>query len=200
GVKVAVLGLTTGDIVSIVSRPRNEGVAVADPIAVAQILVPELRKKADLVVALTHLGVDEDRALARRVPGIDLIVGGHSHTFLWEPVLISNRNENGYDGTMIVQAGRWGERVGRGAIAVRPRARRPSRGGGHRRRPVPGASRRQHDRGGAAEGLAGPGPLRFHRRAFRKARVPSDLGGGGQGSARPRHGYKDRGARAGQQS
>ena len=121
GVKVAVLGLTTGDIVSIVSRPRNEGVAVADPIAVAQILVPELRKKADLVVALTHLGVDEDRALARRVPGIDLIVGGHSHTFLWEPVLISNRNENGYDGTMIVQAGRWGERVGRVAIAIGPR-------------------------------------------------------------------------------
>ena len=120
GVKVAVLGLTTGDIVSIVSRPRNGGVAVADPIAVAAILVPELRKKADLVVALTHVGVDEDRALARRVPGIDLIVGGHSHTFLWEPVLVPNRNANGYGGTMIVQAGRWGERVGRVAVALSP--------------------------------------------------------------------------------
>jgi len=118
GLKVAILGLTTGDIYSIVSRPRNGGVAVADPIAVAGVLVPELRKKADLVVALTHLGVDEDRALARRVPGIDLIVGGHSHTFLWEPVLVPNRNANGYSGTMIVQAGRWGERVGRVAVAL----------------------------------------------------------------------------------
>jgi len=120
GVKVAVLGLTTGDIVSIVSRPRNGGVAVVDPIAVAEILVPELRKKADLVVALTHIGVDEDRALARRVPGIDLIVGGHSHTFLWEPVLVPNRNANGYNGTMIVQAGRWGERLGRVAVGLSP--------------------------------------------------------------------------------
>ncbi len=121
GLNVAVLGLTTADIVSIVSRSRNGGVAVSDPIAVAENLVPELRKKADLVVAVTHLGVDEDRALARRVPGIDLIVGGHSHTFLWEPVLVRNRNENGYDGTMIVQAGRWGERVGRVSIAVGPK-------------------------------------------------------------------------------
>ncbi len=120
GVKVAVLGLTTKDIVSIVTRARNGGVAVSDPIAVAALLVPELRKRADFVIALTHIGVDEDRALAARVPGIDMIIGGHSHTFLWEPILVKNRNVNGYGGTGIVQAGRWGERVGRLAVAVGP--------------------------------------------------------------------------------
>ena len=57
GLKVAILGLTTKDIVAIVSRERNQGVAVGDPITVARALVPELRKKADVVVALTHLGV-----------------------------------------------------------------------------------------------------------------------------------------------
>lgn len=120
GVKIAILGLTTSDIVSIVSRARNPGVAVSDPIQVASALVPELRKRADLVIALTHVGVDVDRALASRVPGIDLIVGGHSHTFLWQPVLVPHRDSNGARSTPIVQAGRWGERAGRVALAIGP--------------------------------------------------------------------------------
>jgi 2',3'-cyclic-nucleotide 2'-phosphodiesterase (5'-nucleotidase family) len=120
GVKIAILGLTTSEIVSIVSRARNPGVAVSDPIQVASALVPELRKRADLVIALTHVGVDVDRALASRVPGIDLIVGGHSHTFLWQPVLVPHRDSNGARSTPIVQAGRWGERVGRVALAIGP--------------------------------------------------------------------------------
>ena len=120
GLKIAILGLTTSEIVSIVSRARNQGVAVSDPIQVASALVPELRAKADLVVALTHVGVEVDRALASRVPGIDLIVGGHSHTFLWQPVFVSHRDPNGARSTPIVQAGRWGERVGRVALAIGP--------------------------------------------------------------------------------
>jgi 2',3'-cyclic-nucleotide 2'-phosphodiesterase (5'-nucleotidase family) len=120
GVKIAILGLTTSEIVSIVSRARNPGVAVSDPIQVASALVPELRKRADLVIALTHVGVDVDRELASRVPGIDLIVGGHSHTFLWQPVLVPHRDSNGARSTPIVQAGRWGERVGRVALAIGP--------------------------------------------------------------------------------
>jgi len=118
GLKVAILGLTTKDIVAIVSRARNGGVAVADPVTAAAVFVPELRKKADLIVAVTHLGVDADRALAQRVPGIDVIVGGHSHTYLWQPFFVRNGNANGYHGTGIVQAGRWGDRVGRLAIGI----------------------------------------------------------------------------------
>lgn len=121
GLKVAILGLTTKDIVAIVDRARNGGVAVSDPVTAAAVFVPELRKKADLIVALTHLGVDDDRALAARVPGIDVIVGGHSHTYLWQPIFVRNGNANGYRGTGIVQAGRWGDRVGRLAIGIAPR-------------------------------------------------------------------------------
>jgi 2',3'-cyclic-nucleotide 2'-phosphodiesterase (5'-nucleotidase family) len=120
GIKVGILGLTTKDIVEIVDRSRNGGVAVTDPITAAAALVPEIRKKADFVIALTHLGVEDDRSLASRVPGIDMIVGGHSHTYLWQPIFVSNHNTNGYHGTAIMQAGRWGDRVGRLAIAVGP--------------------------------------------------------------------------------
>jgi len=120
GIKVGILGLTTKEIVAIVSRAPNGGVAVSDPITAAAALVPEIRKKADIVVALTHLGVDADRALASRVPGIDVIVGGHSHTYLWQPLFVMSRNANGYHGTAITQSGRWGDRVGRLAIAIGP--------------------------------------------------------------------------------
>lgn len=108
GKKIAIFGLTTGNLVSIVRISANRGVAVADPIAVARALVPRLREQADLVIALTHIGVDADKELAARVPGIDLIVGGHSHTRLAQPVYAN--------GVPIVQTGAWGDKMGRSVL------------------------------------------------------------------------------------
>jgi 5'-nucleotidase len=65
---------------------------------------------ADLIVVLSHLGLDGDRALARAVDGIDLIVGGHSHTFLERPETV--------DGALIVQAGAKGQVLGRLDLTV----------------------------------------------------------------------------------
>lgn len=114
GRRIALLGLTTGELPRIVSVRPNAGVAVSDPIAAAEVLVPRLRRQADVVIVLSHLGVNEDRRLAARVPGIDVIVGGHSHTLLKAPVIVLNRaNENGYHGTAIVQAGSRGIWLGR---------------------------------------------------------------------------------------
>jgi 2',3'-cyclic-nucleotide 2'-phosphodiesterase (5'-nucleotidase family) len=56
--------------------------ALADPVETAKKLVPELRQKADLVVAVTHLGLGHDRRLASAVEGLDLILGAHSHDAL----------------------------------------------------------------------------------------------------------------------
>lgn len=125
GIRVAIFGLVTRDLTTIVAVRPNGGVAVGDPIAVAQSLVPELRAKADVVIAVTHIGVEEDRKLAARVPGIDLIVGGHSHTPLAKPILIHNATPNGYDGTVIVQAGSRGEYLGR--VVLYLEAKRPVR-------------------------------------------------------------------------
>ena len=116
GLRVAIFGLTTPEVTTIVAVRPNAGVAVGDPVAVARKLVPELRRQADLVIAVTHLGVNDDQRLAARVPGIDLIVGGHSHTPLRKPILVHNATPNGYDGTVIVQAGSRGEYLGRIAL------------------------------------------------------------------------------------
>ena len=40
----------------------------------------------EIIIALTHLGLKKDKKLAKKVPEIDLIVGGHSHSFLYEVV------------------------------------------------------------------------------------------------------------------
>lgn len=117
GRKVAVLGLTTGRLVNIVRISANRGVAVADPVKVARHFVPLLRRQADIVIALTHIGVDEDRRLARDVPGIDLIVGGHSHTRL-DQAVYENRGLDFNWGTPIVQTGAWGDRIGRSVLRL----------------------------------------------------------------------------------
>lgn len=55
------------------------------PLDVAAQLAHELRPQVDLLIALTHIGHRQDRELAERVPEIDLILGGHSHTVLETP-------------------------------------------------------------------------------------------------------------------
>src|SRR5262249_30573737 len=68
----------------------------------------EVRAKADVVVLLTHVGVEVDAAIAGAVPGIDLVVGGHSHTELREPLLVACGERK----VPVVQAAKYGERVG----------------------------------------------------------------------------------------
>jgi 5'-nucleotidase / UDP-sugar diphosphatase len=58
---------------------RQLPLAMADALETAKKLVPELRTQADLVVAVTHIGLGNDRRLAAAVDGLDLILGGHSH-------------------------------------------------------------------------------------------------------------------------
>ncbi|WP_147822480.1 bifunctional metallophosphatase/5'-nucleotidase [Salidesulfovibrio onnuriiensis] len=80
GEKVGVIGLTLKDT-AVVSSPAP--VSFADEAATARKYVAELEGKGiDKIIALTHLGYDRDLALAREVPGIDVIVGGHSHSLL----------------------------------------------------------------------------------------------------------------------
>ena len=63
---------------------------VGDPIEAAERWVPLARRECDVLIAVTHIGVEEDRRLAAEVAGIDAIVGGHSHTFISQPVMVAN--------------------------------------------------------------------------------------------------------------
>lgn len=104
GLRVAVFGfspITT----PVTTHPKNvEALTFMDPLEVAAELVPQLREQADLVIALTHIGFAEDRLLATAVPGIDVIVGGHSHTEVDYPSVVAD--------TIIVQAHEYGRFLG----------------------------------------------------------------------------------------
>lgn len=98
GVKVAFLGLTT-ESTPFESLPSNSVGLTFDPtIETAKTWVPFLKQRADIVVILSHIGWcvlspcsnPNDNLLAREVPDIDIILGGHSHTDMDEA-----RIENG---------------------------------------------------------------------------------------------------------
>jgi 5'-nucleotidase len=81
GEKVAILGLDT-PLTSEIASPGST-VTFGDPIAKAKEMVQEIEGKGvNKVILLSHLGYDEDLKLAAAVDGIDVIVGGHTHTLL----------------------------------------------------------------------------------------------------------------------
>ena len=93
GFKVAVFGLTTTETQVTGNPDHIKDLIFEDEIEVARKLVPDLRKHADVVIALTHLGIYEgsnrgSKRLATRVQGIDLIVDGNTDTKLEAPLVI----------------------------------------------------------------------------------------------------------------
>ena len=135
GLKIAVLGLTTDDTRKMVDPANVEGVEFRRPAAEAAALLPELKGKAHLVFAATHMGhypnaqhgvnAPGDVEMAREVKGLNLIVGGHSQNpvCMLEQGASARRNEayvpgsacqpDRQNGTWIVQAHEWGKYVGR---------------------------------------------------------------------------------------
>jgi 5'-nucleotidase len=123
GERIGIFGLTTE------TTPRSTlcvGKArFLDAIATARQQVAELEERGvNKIIALTHLGYEEDQRLAASVNGIDVIVGGHSHTLLGDKRGMSRIGlvpEGPYptivttpDGgrTLVVQAWQWGHVLG----------------------------------------------------------------------------------------
>lgn len=83
-ISVAVLGLSVPCITERMLVRNVSDFYFADPVETASNLVPILRE-CGLVVALTHIGIKQDRELAKSVPGIDVILGGHTHAVTEQP-------------------------------------------------------------------------------------------------------------------
>ncbi len=117
GVKLAVIGITTPETAYTTRIEYVKDLKFVVPEETVPPLIREVKAKgARLVVLLTHLGLAEDKKLAAAVPGIDVIVGGHSHTVVTDPVVVGR--------TIIVQAGYNGLYLGVLELAVDARTGR----------------------------------------------------------------------------
>jgi 2',3'-cyclic-nucleotide 2'-phosphodiesterase (5'-nucleotidase family) len=110
---VAVFGLMVPMVTKGMAARHISAFVNTPAIDAARNCVNELRQKVDMLIALTHIGLARDKELAVQVPGIDLILGGHSHDVLHEPIQIGK--------TWICQAGSHGRfaglhRVSNGAV------------------------------------------------------------------------------------
>jgi 2',3'-cyclic-nucleotide 2'-phosphodiesterase/3'-nucleotidase len=123
GVRIGILGLTTPGIPNWENKPNYAGLEFHESVSEAQKWVPVLRdkEKVDVVVIAMHMGTEEDLrtgipspsqvpnenaaiAIARQVPGIDVILMGHTH----RPV-----NDLIVNGVLLTQANRWASHIAR---------------------------------------------------------------------------------------
>lgn len=103
GLKVGVLGITTGDYL-------KEGVVALTHETIMKKYWEEFNKKSDVQIVLSHLGIKQDSIMACNYPEIDVIVGGHSHTGI--------KNKHVVNKTIIAQADDEGHFVGKLEIEI----------------------------------------------------------------------------------
>ena len=88
GTKTAAFGLITPETAVETLSKNVRGLKFTDPIAEAKAVVAELLQEAKFIIAVTHLGYEADLALAKVVPELDMIIGGHSHTLVQPPTKV----------------------------------------------------------------------------------------------------------------
>jgi 2',3'-cyclic-nucleotide 2'-phosphodiesterase (5'-nucleotidase family) len=133
GVKVGIFGLTTTGMKRLAFPKHIAGLTFRREADAAREAVKALKKAgATVIVAVTHVGLEQegrppfegDQTVAREVEGIDLIVGGHSHTFLERPI------RDPKNSTLITQAGHYLFKAGRVELEIDPKTKRVTKSSG----------------------------------------------------------------------
>lgn len=113
GLKIGIFGVSP-QLEGLVAKTTCQGVVYRDPIAAAQQVATELKRvhKCDLVICLSHLGWDiegiDDVEMMAATKDIDLVLGGHSHTYFQEMPYVNNaegkavpNDQNGKSGIFV---------------------------------------------------------------------------------------------------
>ena len=110
GLKIGVFGLGAKPE-GLIQANKCEGVIYENPIEVSNEIAALLKKKGcDVIVCLSHLGIQMDERLVAKTRNIDVILGGHSHTFMKGPK--PSLNMDGKE-VPVMHSGKSGVRVGR---------------------------------------------------------------------------------------
>jgi 5'-nucleotidase len=104
GLRIAVMGIMDPYAIKFYPDDIKKRIRLSDPVESIKKEMKKLSKKADIFILLTHQGYDLDLELAKKIDGLDLIVGSHSQTKIESPEEVNK--------TLIVQAGKSGYYVG----------------------------------------------------------------------------------------
>jgi len=113
GVKVGLVGVTTQETLTINPKEKMVGLDITDPMESVQRELTQLKAQgAQVVGVISHLGLPTDRKLAAAVPGLDFILGGHTHDALETPEQVGK--------TLIAHPGCFRNGMGRLDFTVDP--------------------------------------------------------------------------------
>jgi 2',3'-cyclic-nucleotide 2'-phosphodiesterase (5'-nucleotidase family) len=121
GFRIGIFGILGKD--AQIDAPFARPVTFSDPVIAARGIVQQLKAQehADVIVCLSHSGISadpshsEDERLAREVPDIDILISGHTHSVLPEPIRIGQ--------TILGAAGSYGQYLGTMTVSLAPRQR-----------------------------------------------------------------------------
>jgi 5'-nucleotidase len=106
GTRIGIIGLT----VFYQSFYHQLGWKLTDPLEELRKQVEKLKNQTDFIILLSHLGINEDEAIARDFPEIDVILGAHTHHVFHEGKVINN--------AMLCAAGKYGQFVGHAILEL----------------------------------------------------------------------------------
>ncbi len=119
GIKIGVFGLGI-ELEGLVDKKMYKETVYNDPVETAEEMtrILKIEEKCDLIICLSHLGYNyrndpdkiSDLTLAKKTKDIDLIIGGHTHTFLDKPTIVTNKAGAQ---TLVNQVGAYGINLGR---------------------------------------------------------------------------------------
>jgi len=123
GLKIGIVGIANAETKELNVRDDVQKLNFKDPIESLNATIPEMKRRGvDMIVVLSHAGLEKDQDIAQKVKGIDLIVGGHSHDTLSKPVQVGK--------TMIVQTGYGGKNIGKVQLKWDPSQKKVVEGDG----------------------------------------------------------------------
>jgi len=103
--KVGFIGLLTPELNQLTLSENIKDLKILDPAASAKKYMTMIKDSVDLIIIVSHLGIEHDEKLAMEIRGAQIIIGGHSHTALFETKKVND--------IFICQAGSRGRYLGR---------------------------------------------------------------------------------------
>jgi len=110
GLRVGIIGVMSNALFELTNTNNLKGLKVLPAIETTQKIIDEIDPKTDVIIALTHQGIEDDSILAVHVKHLDVIIGSHSHTRLKFPKKIN--------GVLICQTGAYCENLGELELTV----------------------------------------------------------------------------------